>query len=185
MSIAALSLPEPGFSRPFRRIPFRMNLRIFAGAFLLLIAGLFAAGWLTRQDPAEKPYLHILGGGFIFNYRVAEVFYGFTLVVEKPVTAGSIIEAEFENPEGGPPFIVEQRTNARTTRYALHSPNLRGVEAGKPYHVVIRLYDFRHEKLLERQERAYTSQTSSDIVPDKPLTVGPGYWLNPDNPEQR
>jgi len=161
-----------------------MLKRVSASHFLIagiaLATVLFAIGWLTREDPAEKPYLSILGGGFIFNYRVADAFYGFTVQVEKPVASGSIIEAEFENPLGGKAFVVEQRTNARTTRYALRSPNLRGIEAGKPYHVAIRLYDFRHETLIEKHERTYTSQISSTVVPEKPLTVGPGYHRNPE-----
>ena len=46
---------------------------ILAGAVVLL-ALLFAIGWLTREDPAEDPYLQVLGGGFMFNYREGEVF---------------------------------------------------------------------------------------------------------------
>ena len=66
--------------------------RVIVAAFVLL-AVLFAAGWLTRDDPARKPYLQIVGGGFIFNYRVADVFYGFTAVVQRPLPTGSIVEA--------------------------------------------------------------------------------------------
>jgi hypothetical protein len=157
-----------------------LRFEVLASVIVALAIGLFAVGWLTREDPAEKPFLNILGGGFIFNYRVADAYYGFTAQVQKPLTSGSIIEAEFENPQGGDPFVVSVRTNARTTRYALRSPNLRGVKAGQPYRVAIRVYDFRHEQLIESHERTYTSQLSSEIVPEKPLTVGPGYHRNPD-----
>lgn len=161
----------------------RLDARAIVGFLVAAIAILFAIGWMTREDPAEKPYLNILGGGFIFNYRVADAFYGFTAHVQKPLASGSIIEAEFENPQGGDPLVVSVRTNARTTRYALRTPNLRGIVAGKPYRVTIRLYDFRHETLLESHERSYVSQLSSEIVPEKPLTVGPGYHRNPENPQ--
>ena len=149
---------------------------------LLLAAVLFAAGWLTRENPAEKPYLAILGGGFIFNYRVAEAFYGFTAQLQKPVKAGSTIEAEFENPAGGPPIREEARIRMPATRYSLRSPPLTGIKAGKPYRVVIRLYDYTGKKLIEEQERFYTSRLDSKFVPEQPLTVGPGYDLNPNSP---
>ncbi|GIL01000.1 MAG: hypothetical protein BroJett030_08990 [Alphaproteobacteria bacterium] len=149
-------------------------------AAIALVAVLFGIGWMTREDPADKPYLAILGGGFIFNYRVADVFYGFTAQVRKPVAVGSIIEAEFEDPGGGPPHVVSTRVNARTTRYGLRSPNVRGIEAGRPYKVVIRLYDFRHERLIETHEKTYASRIGDTIVPQRPLTIGPGYHRPPD-----
>ena len=141
---------------------------------------LFALGWLSREDPADKPYLEFLGGGFVFNYRVGEAFYGFTVKVQKPLKVGSIIEAEFEDPAGGVPHVVSKRVHARTTRYSLRSPRVTGVEADKPYKVLVRLYDFRHEEVIEQHERQYSSRIASDIVPEKPLTVGPGYHRNPE-----
>ena len=77
--------------------PFRV-----VGAGMVLLAILFAIGWLTREDPANKPYLQIVGGGFVFNYRVADNFYGFTAIVSRPLESGSIIEATFEDPAGEP-----------------------------------------------------------------------------------
>ncbi|WP_173935039.1 hypothetical protein [Chelativorans sp. Marseille-P2723] len=136
---------------------------------------LFAAGWFTREDPSEKPYLQILGGGFIFNYRNAEVFYGFTAQVVRPLASGSIIEARFEDPGGGPPHVVAERVSPMTDRYMLRSPPVAHVKAGKPYHVDIEIYDRRHEKLIWQTRRNYASQVSDEVMPEEPLTVGPGY----------
>jgi len=158
--------------------------RIVAAAVGLALL-LFAIGWVTREDPAQKPYLAFTGGGFVFNFRLAEAFYGFTVQVQKPLQTGSIIEAEFENPEGGAPIVVSERVNARTTRYGLRSPGVRGVEAGKPYKVVVSLYDYRHEDLLERHEREYSSKIASTVLPEKALTTGPGYHRNPDAEETK
>ncbi len=151
-------------------------------AALAVAALAFGAGWLTRDDPADKPYLQITGGGFIFNYRVADVFYGFSAQVLKPVPVGSIIVAEFEDPGGGPPIIVERRVNARTTRYGLRTPTVHGVEAHRPYRVSVRLYDWQRETLLWQGEKSFASQVADTIVPEQPLTVGPGYHRNPDLP---
>src|SRR5690606_40787351 len=96
-------------------------MRLLAAAVAFCIV-LFAIGWTMREDPSDKPYLKILGGGFMFNYREAEVFYGFTALVERPLASGSIIEAEFENPGGGESLVVFERVSTMTDTYALRSP---------------------------------------------------------------
>ncbi|MDZ5697242.1 hypothetical protein [Chelativorans sp. M5D2P16] len=145
------------------------------GIALALCAVLFVIGWLTRKDPSEAPYLTITGGGFVFNYRDAEVFYGFSAQVTRPLASGSIIEAHFEDPAGGAPFIVMERVSTMTDRYSLRSPALGKVEAGKPYKVAIRVLDREGETLLWRTERSYQSRIGDSALPDAPLTVGPGY----------
>jgi len=158
----------------------RISFVHVVGAAVIVVAVLFAFGWASRKDPGEKPYLAIAGGGFIFNYRVADVFYGFTAQVQKPLEVGSIIEAEFEDPGGGPAIVESTRVNARTTKYSLRTPTVRGVEANRPYKVTIRLYDYRHERLIETHEKTYTSKIADTLVPDRPLTIGPGYHRPPD-----
>jgi hypothetical protein len=135
---------------------------------------------MSRVDPEQKPYLNVLGGGFIFNYRVADVYYGFTAVVMRPLPTGSIIEASFEDPGGGAPHIVRQRVGPDTNRYSLRSPPVRGVEKGKPYEVSIRVMDRSERTLLWSRRMDFRSQISDDVVPDRPLTIGPGYHRNPE-----
>lgn len=152
--------------------------RIIA-ASVALLALLFAAGWATRHDPADKPYLKILGGGFMFNYREGEVFYGFTAVVQRPLPTGSVIEASFEDPAGGEADVVRERVGTGTERYSLRSPPVRGVEAGKAYSVAIRVLDREQGQTLWADRLQFTSQISDSVVPAKALTVGPGYHRNP------
>ncbi len=149
-------------------------------AALALCAVLFAVGWFTREDPADAPYLKILGGGFMFNYREAEIFYGFTAQVVRPLASGSIIEATFEDPAGGAPLVVSERVSTMTDRYALRTPPVRGVEAKKPYRVEIRVYDRTKTTLLWQEEHSYASQIADTVVPEKPLMIGPGYHRNPE-----
>ena len=156
------------------------SLRGTVAAACLLLVPLFAAGWLTREDPGQKPYLQILGGGFVFNYRIAEVFYGFTAFVQRPLPTGSVIEVAFEDPSGGPAHQVRQRVGgAEMTRFSLRSPPVRGVEAGKPYHVAIRILDREETNLLWSYDMDVRSQIGDEVVPDAPLVVGPGYHRNP------
>ena len=156
------------------------SLKGLVAAAGLLLAPLFVIGWLTREDPAERPFLQILGGGFVFNYRVADVYYGFTAAVQRPLATGSIVEAAFEDPGGGDAHVVRQRIGgAEMTRLSLRSPPVRGVEAGKPYHVAIRILDREEKRLLWSHDMAFRSQISDTVVPDAPLTIGPGYARNP------
>ena len=149
--------------------------RSVIAAALVLCAGLFAIGWMTRDDNREEPYLQISGGGFIFNYRNAEAYYGFTADVVRPVENGAVLEAEFEDPASGKPIVISERLSSMTNRYALRTPRLHGIEAAKPYKVGIRLYDRERKQVIWETERSYASQLSDDIVPDHALTVGPGY----------
>ncbi len=148
-----------------------------------LLAPLFAIGWVTRESPDEVPYLRILGGGFIFNYRVSDVYYGFTALVQRPLPTGTLVEAEFDDPAGGSPLVVRQRMGGPgMERFSMRSPPVRGVEAGKPYHVEIRIIDREERRLLWSHGMDFSSQIGDEAVPAAPLTIGPGYARNPDLP---
>lgn len=155
------------------------SLKGMTVAACLLLVPLFAVGWLTRVDPADKPLLQISGGGFVFNYRLAEVYYGFSATVQKPLHTGSVIEATFEDPAGGDALTARLRVGADTRHYSLRSPPVRGVEAGRPYAVSIKVMDRQERNVLWRHSLSIRSQISDAVVPDQPLTVGPGYARNP------
>lgn len=149
------------------------------GGLLALLSVLFAAGWVTRGDPALRPPLEIVGGGFVFNYREAEAYYGFAAEVRRPLPPGSVLQAHFENPSGGDDLVTSERMSARTRHYALRSPPLQGIKANRPYKVTIRVLDRTRKNVLFQVERHYESRISSAALPEIPLTVGPGYHRNP------
>lgn len=155
------------------------TLRRLIGSAIALVLVLLAIGWLTREDPALKPYLKIAGSGFLFNYRIADVTYGFTAVVVRPLPVGSIIEASFEDPAGGADHVVAKRVGTDTVRYGFQSPSVRGVASGVPYQVSIRVIDREGTIVLWRHAFHIKSQISDKVVPEEPLTVGPGYAKNP------
>ena len=163
--------------RSTRRRPFGL-LQVVIGA-LGFLAILFAIGLAMREPVGDKPYLRIAGASFIFNYRVAEVFYGFTAEVQKPVRNLSLLEAVFEDPGGGPPILVSERLNPRTKRYSLRTPPVRGVEKDRPYRVTVRLIQNGDNAILFEDELTVRSQIADVVVPERPLTVGPGYARNP------
>ncbi|MCC2112711.1 MAG: hypothetical protein KDJ16_11815 [Hyphomicrobiales bacterium] len=145
------------------------------GVAAILFVAALAFVLVNREDPDAKPYLAFRGGGFVFNYRIAEVFYGFNVQIVRPVPVGTIIDAEFEDPAGGAPIKVQERIGTLSTRYSLRTPPVKGVVAGKSYRVVVRLRDRDTDNVFATYERSYASNVGDEVMPAAPLTVGPGY----------
>lgn len=158
----------------------RLSVARVVAAACIVLELLFAVGWLTRRDPDETPYLRILGGGFIINYRVADMYYGFTAIVQRPLPTGSVIVATFQDPAGGPDHVVRQRMGGpEMSRFSMRSPTVHGVEAHQPYDVTIRILDREEKITIWTHHMQFSSQLDGSFVPDQPLTIGPGYTKNP------
>ncbi len=123
----------------------------------------------------QGPYLEFSGGGFMFNYRVAVVDYGFVASVKRTIEPGTIVEASFENPQGGAPFIETTTATAGRVQYAFRSPPVHGVKAGKDYEVILRLRDPKQGKILAAYTHHFRSNVDQTLMPQSALTVGPGY----------
>ena len=149
----------------------------FAAAVVLPALTLLAA---CGDDP-RRPWIRIDGGGFIFNYRIAEAFYGVSVKPMRRLPEGTVLEAEFQDPAGGPPHIVRETVAAPQLGYSLSSPPVKGVVAGRDYRVVVRVREAKTGHELARIEQSFRSDLDQSILPEKPLTVGPGYTPNPDH----
>ncbi len=134
------------------------------------------ATYLTlREDPAKRPYLKILGGSFIFNYRVSDVYMGFTAVPEKPIPIGSTLVVTFENPAGDTPFVVTRQIGLPDRGISVRSPSMRGVRAHVPYKVSLQLLSTGTMEPFWDHAFSISSNIDDDIVPREPPVVGPGY----------
>ena len=143
------------------------------------IACLLAALALIACDfNGDKPYLSFVGGGFIFNYRLATAEYGFVARVMRPIPEGSIVEAEFENPAGGPPIVLRQNTAPGRSSYVFETPPLQGVAANHEYRVVLRLLN-AEGKEFARYEKSFHSEVDQSVLPETAPVVGPGYQPAP------
>ncbi len=146
-------------------------------ALIIAAMGLSLAG--CDEASENQPYLEFVGGGFIFNYNVAEAYYGFVARTRRKIAPGAVLEAEFENPSGGSPFVVRQTARAGQIDYTFRSPSLEGVKANVDYRVELRLLDPADQKVLGRYSRAYQSSEDQSILPNRPLTTGPSYAPSP------
>ncbi len=126
------------------------------------------------------PTVKIIGGGFIFNYRIAEAYYGIVAEIGGDVPEGATLEVEFEDPAGGRAIVVSQPVITSRTRYKFETPPLTGIEADRPYHVTLLLIAPGGDKALAEATRSFKSDVGQDLLPERPLSVGPGYHRPPD-----
>lgn len=131
-----------------------------------------------KEDP-NAPYLEFAGGGFIFNYRNAEAFYGFVARPVRSLPEGSVIEAQFEVPNSSMPYIVTQNVRPNVLQFTFRTEDLRGIEKGHAYKAVMRLLASPTGPEIARYERTFHTDVEQASLPDKPLVVGPGYQPNP------
>jgi hypothetical protein len=152
--------------------------RSFTGLFFASLSAIFIAALTTCDSGNDKPYLAFAGGGFIFNYRMASADYGFVARVVRSIPDGSIIEAEFENPAGGPPIVLRQSASPGRGSYVFRTPDLQGVRADHDYRVVLRLLDAGQQEFA-RYEKSFRSDVDQSVLPANPPVVGPGYQRAP------
>jgi len=141
--------------------------------FPALILGA-ALGSCEGGDKDDKPYLAFAGGGFVFNYRLATADYGLVARVVRSIPAGSIIEAAFEDPGGGPPIVLRQDIMPGRSSYLFRTPPLRGVRANRDYQVVLRLLSPGQGEYASYR-KSFRSQADQTVLPAVPPVVGPGY----------
>jgi len=146
----------------------------------LVACGLAALLLAACQREADEKLAELSGRVFVFNYRIAAANYVVTLRRTAPLPENSYAEAEFENPQGGPPLVARQKLFPVMEKIVLESPNLKCVKKDRPYSVKIRLVD-ADEKPLQTIETSVTSDVDqTEMMPSKPLVVGPLYTPNPE-----
>jgi hypothetical protein len=163
-------------------MPARSRIWWFAAiavlAVLALLTGLFAS---READDPSQPHIEFTGGGFIFNYNVAAAYYGFVAQVKRRVPPGTILEAEFEDPAGGPPLVVRGVAGAYAQQFRFESPALEGVEANRDYRVELRLIDPGNGTLIAAYSRTFRSELDQDMLPPAPTTIAPTYRPSPES----
>lgn len=142
----------------------------------MLLAALAACSESSR----DGPYLEFLGGGFIFNYRLAQAEYGFVVKRLRRLPAHTVIEARLENPAGGEPFVLRETATWDQLEYVFRSPPVHGVKANHDYRVEVRLIDGASGRVLDTYTRTFRSDVDQSVLPERPPVVGPGYQPAPE-----
>ena len=145
-----------------------------------IITAFAAAGLLLSacQRQAES-MLEVTGHLFVFNYRNASATYLLTMKKTAPIPDGSTIVAEFENPQGGAPLVLNQKVFPIDDKISVQSENLHCVVKDRPYAVTVKLVD-KDGRLLQELKTQFKSDLDQTVLPSKPLVVGAGYEKNPE-----
>ena len=127
-----------------------------------------------------QPYLKFAGGGFIFNYRIGEAFYGFVAKPQKAIPDGAVLEARFEVPGSDQPFVQRQPARSGMLRYSFRTPPLHGIIKDHKYTAELRVLAPGDGTVLASYTHSYYTDVDQRSLPDKPLVLGPGYTPNPE-----
>jgi hypothetical protein len=119
------------------------------------------------------------GGGFVYNYRNAEIYYGFVAQPQRRLPDGAELVARFDNPAGGPVIEVREPVVSGKAQYMFRTPAVTGVVRDRPYAVSLALVETGTGREIGRISRTYTSTADPAMMPDAPLVLGPGYAPNP------
>ena len=132
-----------------------------------------------RDAGKEGAYFELAGKLFVFNYRVATATYLVNLAPLRPVEDGQTAVARFENPQGGAPIVVRKKIWPRLDKTTIESPPIFCVVKDRPYAVSIQIEDATGT-VRQTIETTMISTLDQDVLPDRPLVVGPLYTPNPD-----
>ena len=143
-------------------------LKRLAGGLLLLVLA-------AACSDDDGPYLEFAGGGFIYNYRLATADYGFVVKVLRPLPEAAILRAEFENPAGGAPLVVEHKARWGRLQYSFRTPPVHGLRAGHDYRVDLQIVDPHEARVLARYRKSFHAEVDQSILPAAPTVIGPGH----------
>ena len=146
--------------------------------FLLTLTMALALAGCNEKD--DRPYLSFAGGGFIFNYRIGQAFYGFVAKPRRGIPDGAVIEARFEVPGSDQPFIERQPAKTGMLQYTFRTPALKGIVKDHKYKVELRVIEPGTAKVLASYDKSFYTDVDQRTMPDKALVLGPGYTPNPE-----
>lgn len=132
------------------------------------------------KEQTPEPFLKIVGGSFMFNYRYSKMTYGFVARQLKPLPEGSVLEASFDLPDTERKFVVTKPVKAGQLQYSFETEGLRGVRKDTPYKVRLKLLEAGTGKELAMLERVFKSDVDQDGLPTKAPVVGIGYQKAPE-----
>lgn len=144
-----------------------------------LVLFLLAPLLLACGGEDTRPYLEFAGGGFVFNYRTANHYYGFVARQVRPLPEGARLRVTFEIP-GGKTEVQEEPAVSGRLQYKFQTGDLEGIEAGHPYEANLVVLDGATGKELFRLSHSFKTDVDQSKLPAKPLVVGPGYEKAPE-----
>lgn len=116
-------------------------MQVTRSVALVFAVALLASCGLTPPTPAESEYFTSLGGGFNFDRDTKTASYGITIVSKGEVASGNVIEARFENPDGGEDLIRTRLVAEGESEFVFTSPPVEGLKPYTNYSIEFVLYE--------------------------------------------
>jgi hypothetical protein len=154
-------------------MPIRVKRSERRNILLLVLAPLL---WACGED-TSRPYLQFAGGGFVFNYRTANHYYGFVVRQQRPLPEGARLKVTFEVP-GSKTETQEEPAVPGRLQYKFQTGDLEGIESGHPYTATLVVLD-KTGKEIGRLEKSFKTEVDQSKLPDRPLVEGPAYQQAP------
>ena len=145
----------------------------------LVMAVLLGATLSACGEDASTPYFEFVGGGFIFNYRNAEHYYGFVARPKKALPEDARLEAQFEVPGDAPPLVIKEPVRPGQLQYMFRTGHLQGIVKNHPYKAVLRLIDGKTGEEIASYEKTFATEADQSSLPAEPLAIGPAYQQPP------
>ena len=130
------------------------------------LAFAFALALSACNEPDDSAYLAFAGGGFIFNYRIGQAYYGFVAKPKKTIPQGAVIQARFEVPGSDEPFIQRQPgAKNGMLQYAFKTPPLKGIVKDHKYKAELRVIDPGTSKVLATYDHSFLPMSTRQACP--------------------
>lgn len=153
-----------------------IDMQLTRRTFMVIAAASLLA---ACEDDANKPYIEIVGGGFILNYRYSELTYGVLVRQDKKFPAGAVLEASFDKAGTAEKQVIIVPAVDTPKGFKFESEPVIGAKKDEKYKVVVRVLDKAGGTELGRAEKIFTVMIDPSTLPEQPLTVGPGYQQGP------
>ena len=127
------------------------------------------------KEQTPEPFLKIVGGSIMFNYRYSKMTYGFVARQLRPLPEGSVLEASFDLPDTDRKFVITKPVKAGQLQYSFETEALRGVQKNTPYKVQLKLLEANTGIELAMVEQVFKSDVDQNVLPTKAPLVGIGY----------
>jgi len=115
---------------------------------LVALASFAGCAGSARAPAPGSPYLATKFCGFVFDGRTKEARFSIDLIVQRPLPAGALVEATFENPlERNEPIVISREVKGNERELRLVSTPVKGITQ-REYAMVVRLYPSRDKATL-------------------------------------
>lgn len=156
-----------------------LRVKLAAALIALYCISVFAAVQIyNARTKADMSYVTISGGGFIYNYRIADIRSGITVTIQRNIPIDATLSAAFNIPKGNT-IEISQDVRRTATTYLFETDRLEGIEADEDYLVVLRLLNRATGDEIERHTKILKTGVAPRHMPSQPLTLGPGYHPTP------